>query len=260
MLFAGPSGVGKTELAKILARELYHDEKALVKLDMSEFSEGHSTSKLLGSPAGYVGHKERNRFTDEIRKRPYCVVLFDEIDKAHKDVTKLLLQILDEGQLTDSAGKKTHFNHAVIILTTNLGAELFKSHGIGFDKTEKNTRDRDKSILSKLKEELSTALISRLDNVSIFNSLSEIDVKNIIEKNLKNINTKLKERNKINIKATDKILSDLAYDTFSAEDGARNVEKILQDVIQETVLEILKKKQKKQTYTLNKKSGVYKLI
>jgi ATP-dependent Clp protease ATP-binding subunit ClpC len=260
MLFAGPSGVGKTELAKILAQELYYDKKALVKLDMSEFSEGHSASKLLGSPAGYIGHKERNRFTDEIRKRPYCVILFDEIDKAHKDVTKLLLQILDEGELTDSVGKKTYFNHAIIILTTNLGSELFKSSGIGFGKPNKNTRDRDGGVLLKLKEELSPALVSRLDNIAIFNSLSQNDIKNIIQKNLNNINYKLKKSNKINIKTNDKILSDLTSSTFNLDNGARDVEKVLQDVIQETVVEILKKKKNKSTYTLSKKAGIYKLI
>ena len=116
-----------------------HDEKALIKLDMSEFSEAHSTSKLLGSPAGYIGHKERNRFTDEIQRKPYCIVLFDEIDKAHKDVTKLLLQILDEGT-NRQRWQKTHFNHAIIILTTNLGSELFKSAGIGFGKTTRTPK------------------------------------------------------------------------------------------------------------------------
>ncbi|MFZ2190484.1 MAG: ATP-dependent Clp protease ATP-binding subunit [Candidatus Magasanikiibacteriota bacterium] len=258
--FIGPSGVGKTEMAKILAKELYHDDKALIKLDMSEFSEQHSTSKLLGSPAGYIGHKERNHFTDEIRKRPYCVVLFDEVDKAHADVAKLLLQILDEGELTDSAGKKTHFHHAVIILTTNLGAELFKTTGIGFGKVEADSKDRDKSIVNKLKEDLSPALINRLDNVVIFNPLTEADIKNIVAKNLKLINEKLQTNNKLSIKATNQILLDLSQDSFNVEEGARQVERILQNIIQEAVIEILKKPPAKQNYSLVKKAGKYELV
>ncbi len=258
-LFVGPSGVGKTELAKVLARELYHDPKALLKLDMSEFSEQHATSKLLGSPAGYIGHKERNRFTDEIRQRPYCVVLFDEIDKAHPDVTKLLLQILDEGELTDSIGKKTYFNHAVVILTTNLGAELFKSTGIGFGKNIQNSKDLNKSLISKLKEELSSALINRLDNICIFSPLSTDSVKAIIVKNIQEISDKLKTSQNITIKPAAKALKELIKDTYNEEGGAREVEKILQAIIQNLVVDILRQGQLKPTYTLNKKTKDYSL-
>lgn len=259
-LFAGPSGVGKTELAKVLARELFHDQKALIKLDMSEFSEGHATSKLLGSPAGYVGHKERNRFLDQIRERPYCVILLDEIDKAHKDVAKLLLQILDEGELTDAGGKKTYFHHAIIILTTNLGAELFKTSGIGFGKNAGNNKDRDKSLVSKLREELSPALLSRLDNVILFSPLSETAVKQIITNNVIQLNGKLKENNHLNIKLTPTVLQKLYEDSYREEEGARQVEKILQDIVQELVIDIIQKNKHKESYTLQKKSDVYQLI
>lgn len=259
-LFAGPSGVGKTELAKVLAKELFHDEKALIKLDMSEFSEAHSTSKLLGSPAGYIGHKERNRFTDEIRRQPYCIVLFDEIDKAHQDVTKLLLQILDEGELTDSAGKKTHFNHAIIILTTNLGSELFKSTGIGFGKIDKNTKDRDVSVLSKLKEELSPALLTRLNSVCLFSPLTKESVEKIIEKKIAEFSTQLKTARNLSLSADPSALQELAKQSSSDDFGARQVEKVIQDTIQALVIDILRGEKHKTKYTLKRQASELKLI
>jgi len=267
-LFAGPSGVGKTELAKTLARELYHDEKALLRLDMSEFSEGHSTSKLLGSPAGYIGHKERNRFLEDLKKRPYCVVLLDEFDKAHADVAKLLLQILDEGELTDSTGKKIHFNHAVIVLTTNLGSELFKSSGIGFGESPKHLSTLapkhsdalEKKIISKLKEEFGAALINRLDAVEIFNPLTPADLEKIIANNILELNEKLIAGNNLSIKTGNKILTELAKKVFNTDEGARPVQKTLQDIVQELVIEVLKNNKHKQSYELVNRSGEYKLI
>jgi len=259
-LFTGPSGVGKTELAKVLAKELYHDEKALIKLDMSEFSEAHSTSKLLGSPAGYIGHKERNRFTDEIQRKPYCIVLFDEIDKAHKDVTKLLLQILDEGELTDSAGKKTHFNHAIIILTTNLGSELFKSAGIGFGKTDKNAKDRDSNVLAKLKEELSPALLTRLNSVCIFSPLAKEIVEKIIAKKIEEFSAQLKSARQISLSANAPALRELAKQSYSDDFGARQVEKVIQDTVQELVISVLREKKHKINYELVKEKETFKLV
>jgi ATP-dependent Clp protease ATP-binding subunit ClpC len=260
-LFAGPSGVGKTELAKILANELYHDEKSLIKLDMSEFSESHSTSKLLGSPAGYVGHKERNRFTDEIRKRPYSIILFDEIDKAHRDVAKLLFQILDEGTLTDSLGKKTNFTNTIIILTTNLGAELFQSNGIGFGKDGvQASKERDRSVTDKLKEKLSPALLNRIGSTHIFSVLNEKDIKKIVEKNIEKISSILFEKEKISLKTELPAISYLTKQSFNQEFGARNVEKVIQDTLHELIVDVLQKNKRKKTYTLSKEKSTYKLV
>lgn len=268
-LFVGPSGVGKTELAKILARELYHDEKAIIKLDMGEFSEQHGVSKLLGSPAGYIGYKDRNRFIDEIKKRPYCVVLFDEFDKAHKDVNKILMTILDEGELTDSTGKKTNFNHAIIILTTNLGAEYFKSAGIGFNKTtgysststlrhNQKTPSADK-IMNKLKEEFGAALLGRLDEICIFSPLSKEDVEKIIVNKIDNLNNQLKATRQMNVKPDQKALESLLIDSFNEDVGARNVDRMVEDVVQELVIKILQEKQRKTNYLLTKQAEGYKL-
>ncbi|HLD31479.1 MAG TPA: ATP-dependent Clp protease ATP-binding subunit [Patescibacteria group bacterium] len=242
MLFVGPSGVGKTELAKILARELYQDEKALIRLDMSEFSEAHSTSKLLGSPAGYIGHKERNHFVEEIKKRPYCVILFDEIDKAHPDVLKLLLQILDDGVLTDSTGKKIHFHHALIILTTNLGAELFKSAGIGFGHQEHNTRT---AIVSRLKENLSPALLSRLSNLIIFSPLSPETITAIVKKELMTLNEKIKANLQLSFRATTAAVDQLAKEAFHPDWGARQVSTTIENILEDLLTAVLKKKNPK---------------
>ena len=195
-LFAGPSGVGKTALCKALAQSLYHDAKALLKLDMTEFAESHSVSKLLGSPAGYIGYKERNRFTEELKKRPYAVLVFDEYDKAHPDVQKLLFQILDEGELTDSQGKKVYFHHAIIILTTNVGAELYESGGIGFSsvgKTHTKTLDSvtKEHILHKLKDYFGASLLGRVGHTLLFRPLDATDRAQIVLNLFRNFSAEL---------------------------------------------------------------------
>ncbi|MFA7245299.1 MAG: ATP-dependent Clp protease ATP-binding subunit [Candidatus Magasanikbacteria bacterium] len=260
LLLVGPSGVGKTELAKTLAEELYHDEKALVKLDMSEFSESHSVSKLLGSPAGYIGYKDRNPFFEKIKNRPYSVILLDEIDKAHKDVLKLLLQMLDEGTITDNQGKKIKLNHSVIIMTTNVGSEIYKNKEIGFgeEKSEKQ-KNLQKQVENKLKEYLEEAILSRLSNIIIFKSLEKDAIIEITKNNISQISKQLEENQKISLTSDDKAITELISQIKYEEYGARNVLSKLSEVVQDLIIENLKNKKTKKKYTLTYEKN-YKLI
>ncbi len=227
-LFVGESGVGKTELAKSVARALYPSQSSFIQLNMSEFNESFGVSKLLGSPAGYIGYKENNQFTDRIKMNPYCVILLDEIDKAHKDVTKLLLQILENGEITDSTGKKVSLKHAVIILTTSLGADELKKSNIGFGsnkgslssppfqggvrgglpsiaanasatpsslplgKGEMTTdRENKKRVTEKLKDHFSPELINRLDQICLFNNLTKDNLAKIAALEIIELNKQL---------------------------------------------------------------------
>lgn len=262
-LFAGPSGVGKTELAKVLTEALYHDRKALIKLDMSEFAEAHSLSKLLGSPAGYIGYRERNHFIDSLRTRPYAVILFDEFDKAHVDVRRVLWQMLDEGYLTDSQGKKIHLRHAILVLTTNAGADLFRSGGIGFGATTvemhgyASLRDR---VMSHLKEQFGAALVGRLDDICIFEPLSPDALRQIVALRLTDLNDQMASAGRFRIVPDGGAVEQLAAEAATPELGVRQIENIMERVIHEQIAEILGRKKQKKEYTLTARANGYKLI
>ena len=261
-LFAGPSGVGKTKLAKELAQKLYLTDKALIRLDMGEFAEQHGISKLLGSPAGYVGHNERNRFLDDIRRRPYAVILFDEIDKAHPDVIRLLLQILDEGSLTDSSGKKISFEHSTIILTSNLGASMFHKGSFGFEtksETKTLTTETKKSIVSHIKQELGAELVGRLDAVCLFSPLTTKTLADIISSHAERMMAQLAKKHALTITLGKESVEALIKEAYTADTGVRMVEYTVERVLGSLIADVLKKKKRKKTYIVSIKKGTYVL-
>ena len=185
MLFAGPSGTGKTEMARTLARELFGRDDALLKLDMSEFGEGHSASKLLGSPAGYVGYRESNRFTDQIRKRPHCVICFDEVEKAHPEVQHLLLQLLEDGRVTDATGRHVSFRQAYVVLTSNVGADAVTKKSLGFEGDDLARGDGfERYVKNEIEERFRAELLNRLDNIVVFRPLLDAHIREIVKREL----------------------------------------------------------------------------
>ncbi len=248
LLFVGDSGVGKTELSKQLAKILYPEKDALIKLNMSEYSEKHTLSKLLGSPAGYIGYKETNNFTDKIKKDPYSIVLFDEIDKAHPDIVKILLQILDEGEISDSTGKKISFKHAIIVLTTSIGSDIINSQSFGFDKQKQNNKNLEYKIIKKLKSHFTSEIINRLDDICIFNNLDKEDLKNIIKLEIKNINKKILEH-QINLKITNQEINNI-LEKFE-KTNARNLRKQIRTDIEKSLYQIFIQNKLKPSFEIN---------
>jgi ATP-dependent Clp protease ATP-binding subunit ClpB len=233
-IFLGPTGVGKTELTKTLAEFLFDDEKSLIRVDMSEFMERHSVSKLIGSPPGYVGHEEGGNLTEMVRHRPYAVILFDEIEKAHPEVFNILLQVLDNGHLTDAKGRTVNFKNTVIILTSNIGAEYIdKMEKIGFndDATVSDQYDETKTNVEKaLKEHFRPEFLNRLDEVIIFDILSKEAVKRIVEIQIDIIRKRLEQKG-IKMKTTPAVLKYLAEEGYDPHYGARPLKRLIQTKI-----------------------------
>ncbi|EKD43873.1 MAG: ATP-dependent Clp protease, ATP-binding subunit, partial [uncultured bacterium] len=248
-MFVGDSGVGKTELAKTAANTLYPGKDALIKLNMSEFNESFGVSKLLGSPAGYIGYKESNNFTDKIKNNPHCVILFDEIDKAHKDVTKLLLQMLENGEVTDSTGKKISLKHAIIILTTTLGSDLAKRSNFGFGENDNQNQNIYKKISEKLREHFSPEIINRLDKICLFKQLAINDLSKIASLEINKLNERLAQYH-TKLQAKEQILSDYIATLPSNNHNARSVRRELRTEIEKIMAALILKKKNKKLHSL----------
>ena len=250
-LFLGPTGVGKTELSKALAEILFDNENSMIRLDMSEYMEAHSVSKLIGSPPGYIGYDSGGQLTEKVRRKPYSVILFDEIEKAHPDVMNLLLQILEDGRLTDSQGREVNFKNTIIIMTSNLGARYItdkKSLGFGNMENEKEYENIKKEVIKELKKELRPEFINRIDEIIVFHKLSEEDIKQITNIMLKQVEERLKNQKYI-VEIDDgvvKAILEQGYDNnFGARPLRRTIQNLVEDRISEEILSGNLKKNKK---------------
>ncbi len=238
-IFLGPTGVGKTELARSLAAFMFNDESAMIRLDMSEYMERHSTSKILGSPPGYVGYDEGGQLTEMVRRRPYSVLLFDEIEKAHPDTFNLLLQILDEGHLTDAKGRKVNFKNCIIIMTSNLGSDMILNAGtektIGFDgndetETSEASEVRER-VLSLLKDHFRPEFLNRIDEIIVFHSLSKEEIAMIVDLQLAHVAERLQKQKDVKLSlsaAAKKLIAEKGYDPSY---GARPLKRVIQSLI-----------------------------
>lgn len=239
-LFLGPTGVGKTELCKALAEVLFGDENAILRIDMSEYMEKHSVSKLVGSPPGYVGYDEGGQLTDKVRRRPYAVVLFDEIEKAHEDVFNILLQILEDGRLTDSQGRTTNFNNTIIIMTSNVGARTISDgKKLGFDKGDEKVngyKDIKKNVMDELKRTFRPEFLNRIDDIIVFHQLNEENIKSIVEIMINKLVERLKTRD-IVLNVGDDVKEFIAKKGFDLTYGARPLRRAIQNQIEDTVAE-----------------------
>ena len=240
-MFLGPTGVGKTELAKALAEAMFGSEDSMIRIDMSEYMEKYTTSRLIGSPPGYVGYDEGGQLTEKVRNNPYSVVLLDEVEKAHNDVFNILLQVLDDGFLTDSKGRKVDFRNTIIIMTSNLGATALRDEkSVGFG--AKDVSDDYEAMAAKVKETLKKTFrpefLNRLDETVVFHSLNKEEIHQIVKLMAKNIIDRIKEQN-INLKITPAAIDIVAEAGFDAEYGARPIRRVLQDKIEDLLSEEL---------------------
>ncbi|PIR94534.1 ATP-dependent Clp protease ATP-binding subunit ClpC [Candidatus Falkowbacteria bacterium CG10_big_fil_rev_8_21_14_0_10_39_11] len=240
-LFLGPSGVGKTFTAKKLAQEVFGDPEAFVRIDMSEFGEKFNASKLIGAPAGYVGYREGNKLTDSVKKRPFSLVLFDEIEKAHADVLNLLLQLLEEGHLTDATGKKINFKNTIIVMTSNIGLRKFdKNTSLGFGRDD-NQENLHESVMEEVKRAFRPEFLNRIDNTIFFNHLDKAAIKKILRLNIKSKLNKL-EKNGLIVGFDTNLIENMAEDCLKMNLGARSVEKILTKHLDEQIQKIIASK------------------
>ena len=241
-IFLGPTGVGKTELARTLADAMFGEEDAMIRVDMSEFMEKHSVSRLVGSPPGYVGHDDGGQLTENVRRKPYSVILFDEIEKAHPDVFNILLQVLDDGHLTDSKGRKVDFRNTVIIMTSNVGAqELQNAKFVGFGAAKDSGPDYEtirKTMMDELKQQFRPEFLNRVDDIIVFHKLEKPHLKEIVSKMASDLTKRLSEQG-IHISLTDSAQEKIADEGFDPEYGARPLTRSIQKNVEDNLSELI---------------------
>ncbi|HJF79301.1 MAG TPA: AAA family ATPase, partial [Enterococcus cecorum] len=240
-MFLGPTGVGKTELAKALAQAMFGSEDALIRVDMSEFMEKYSTSRLIGSPPGYVGYEEGGQLTEKVRTKPYSVILLDEVEKAHPDIFNILLQVLDDGYLTDAKGRKVDFRNTILIMTSNLGAtQLREEKSVGFNAVDqsKDQRAMEKRILEELKKAYRPEFLNRIDETVVFNSLDASEIHEIVKIMSRQIVARMAEQG-IQLKITPSAIDVIGKAGFDPEYGARPIRRALQREIEDKLSEAL---------------------
>ena len=245
-LFLGPTGVGKTELCKSLAEAMFGDENAMIRIDMSEYMERHTVSRLIGSPPGYVGHDEGGQLTEKVRRKPYSVVLFDEIEKAHEDVWNILLQILDDGRITDSQGRTVDFKNTVIVMTSNIGAKSLTAAGgkLGFSAeeagsdpdAEKRFQQAKEAVLAELRQTFRPEFLNRIDDIIVFRPLTEKDIEEVARRMLKTVSARM-ETMGLHLDASDEAVAELAKEGFDPKYGARPLRRAIQSKVEDAVAE-----------------------
>ncbi|MFL6526692.1 MAG: AAA family ATPase, partial [Chthoniobacterales bacterium] len=247
-IFLGPTGVGKTELARALAEFLFDDENAMIRIDMSEYMEKHTVARLIGAPPGYVGYEEGGQLSEAVRRKPYCVVLFDEIEKAHQDVFNVLLQVLDDGRITDGQGRTVDFKNTVIIMTSNIGSQFITD--------ESSAAARERSVMDALRGHFRPEFLNRVDEIIIFDRLSDEELKQIVDLQLKRLVKRL-ENQKITLELTDAAKERIAHEGYDPVYGARPLKRAIQrEILDPLSLELLEGKVREgQTIRVDARDG-----